>query len=287
MNILIIGSSGLVGGNLYNVCNNTNIFNKVIGTHLNYPTSGSIYFDPSKGIPQEIENKRWDVIVHTGALTHVDKCEEEVDLSYKLTVNSTEKLLDFAKNNNSKFVYLSTDYVFDGLSGPYTEASETNPLNTYGKHKLISEEMVSAYSNSLIIRITNVYGEEIRNKNFIARILESLKGEGIIEVQAPIDQFATPVNANDVARAIVALVKDDKTGTYHISSTDFMSRVQLLQQINKVFNNRIIIRSVETSNLNQAAVRPLNGGLLAIKFMNEYPDFIFSNVSDYLRQHNK
>ena len=106
----------------------------------------------------------------------------------------------------------------------------------------------------------------------------------MIEIKAPVDQLATPVNAVDVAKAINLLVQDNKTGTYHLASTDFLSRVQLLQRINAYQANQINIIPVKTASLNQAALRPLRGGLVAAKFTSEYPDFIFSNVDDYLKK---
>ncbi|MEX8546839.1 MAG: NAD(P)-dependent oxidoreductase [Mucilaginibacter sp.] len=284
MKVLIIGASGLVGSNLYQVFGQNNKDGINLGTHLSYSTNYSVYFDPLKEVPIEISKEKWDVIIHTGALTNVDQCETEQDLSYQLTVASTQMLLLLAKNNNSKFVYLSTDYVFDGENGPYAETDKVEPLNVYGKHKLESEEIVSTYPDHLILRITNVYGDEIRNKNFIARILDAVKQKDFVEIKAPVDQLATPVNAADVAKAIYLLVQDNKTGIYHLASTDYLSRVQLLQRINAYHANKVKIIPVKTASLNQAALRPLRGGLIAAKFASEYPDFIFSNVDDYLKK---
>ncbi|WP_299285160.1 SDR family oxidoreductase [uncultured Mucilaginibacter sp.] len=284
MKVLIIGASGLVGSNLYQVFGKNNKDGINLGTHLSYSTDHSVYFDPLKEVPIEISKENWDVIIHTGALTNVDQCETEQDLSYQLTVASTQMLLLLAKNNNSKFVYLSTDYVFNGENGPYIETDKVEPLNVYGKHKLEAEKLVLTYPDHLILRITNVYGNEIRNKNFIARILDSVKQKEFVEIKAPVDQLATPVNAADVAKAIYLLVQDNRTGIYHLASTDYLSRVQLLQRINAYYANKIKIIPVKTASLNQAALRPLRGGLIAAKFASEYPDFIFSNVDDYLKK---
>jgi len=284
MKVLIIGASGLVGSNLYHTFNKENKAGINTGTHLSYPTDYTVYFDTLKEIPLKVSKEKWDVIIHTGALTNVDQCENEEDLSYQLTVASTKMLLLLAKKDNSKFVYISTDYVFNGKNGPYTETDEVNPLNIYGKHKLESEKIVTNYSNHLILRITNVYGDEIRNKNFISRITDTLKQQENLLIKAPIDQFATPINAEDVAKAIYLLVNDNKTGIYHLAGTDYLSRVQLLQRINLYHSNKIKIEPIKTASLNQAAPRPLHGGLIAAKFISEYPEFIFSNVDDYLKK---
>ena len=285
MNVLIIGGSGLVGGNILKGFLKGNKIGMNLGTHLNYPTPETIFLDPMKEpYSTHIINKKWDVIIHTGALTNVDKCEVEQELSYQLTVISTQRLLALAKANNAKFIFISTDYVFDGYKGPYREADEVGPLNLYGKHKLNAEQIVQAYQDHLIIRITNVYGEEIRNKNFVSRTVCMVKTNvGKLEIKAPLDQYATPVNAMDVAKAILLLAKDDKRGIYHIASTDYMSRVQLLQRINMYFSEKIHIKALMTSELKQSAQRPLRGGLIAEKFLSEYPHFIFTNIDDFLK----
>ncbi|MBK8309949.1 MAG: sugar nucleotide-binding protein [Chitinophagaceae bacterium] len=112
-----------------------------------------------------------------------------------------------AKQIGARIIYLSTDYVFDGLAGPYTENDDVNPLNEYGRHKLAAEQMVLTYSEeNLIVRVTNVYGDEIRNKNFISRIIEVIKQGDKLNLSLPFDQFATPVNAFDIARVIHQLL---------------------------------------------------------------------------------
>lgn len=286
MKILIVGASGLVGGNIYQyLIDKTNW--QITGTYNNYKIEPFINLNASDTSewPEYISNTQWDVIIHTGALTHVDRCEEEPQLSELLTVKSTQNLSELAKANGSKLIYLSTDYVFDGTLGPYTEVDIPNPLNVYGNHKLQAENIIiNTLSNFLILRITNVYGDEVRNKNFLSRTVEQLKSNSISRIKAPNDQFATPINALDVAKSIYLLICDHKSGIYHISSTDLMNRVQFLQKINLYFDNKLIIESVETSCLNQLAKRPLLGGLLARKFVIEYPDFSFTNLDDYLKK---
>lgn len=285
MKILIIGASGLVGGNIYNyLVKHTNW--EITGTYNKFPVSPFIFLDASEinKWPEIITKTDWDAIIHTGALTHVDKCEEESELSEFLTVKSTENLCKLAIDKGSKFIYISSDYVFDGLDGPYSESDIPNPLCVYGRHKLEAENLVkSSLSNYLIIRITNVYGNEVRNKNFLSRTIMQIKSNTNLEITAPYDQYATPVNALDIAKSILLLINDSKNGIYHIASTDFLNRVQFLQKINSYFGNKLIINPIKTNNLNQSAKRPLMGGLMARKFLNEYPEFEFSNIDDYLR----
>lgn len=284
-NILIVGGSGLVGRNCLQYFQEKADW-QIVGTHLNFPTDYTVFLDPLNVEKTScVYSKNWDVMIHTGALTHVDKCESEKELSYKLTVKSTEILTKIASEVDAKFIYISTDYVFDGENGPYKEEDRVNPLSVYGKHKLAAESIVqNMLQDYLILRVTNIYGEEERNKNFVARILDLLKEQDEIEITVPTDQFATPINARDIARAILQLIKTDKTGIYHLASTDYMSRAQVIDRIRIYFPNKIFkVNCKKTSEMNQPANRPLWGGLLAGKFLSEFPGFRFSNLDDFLR----
>ncbi len=285
MKILVIGASGLVGGNCMNY------FNKkgwdVLGTHFGYANDNTTYFntldlnDPQNG---DVKSFQPDVVVHCGALTHVDYCEDHVDESFQKTVVSTQNAVKLAQESGAKFVFFSTDYVFDGKKGFYSEEDEVNPLSVYGQHKLDAEKVVqNSGLKHVIIRITNVYGDEIRGKNFIARLIEvSLSGEQA-EWKVPIDQYATPVNAAVLAQALYLILKDDKTGVYHIGSTDYLNRYQLAMRVKQYFpSESFVIKGLTTEELNQKADRPLLGGFNNNKFISEYPEFIFSNVDDYL-----
>ena len=286
MKILVVGASGLVGGECIKVLSDEY---EVAGTHLTFPDNNTFYFNPSdSGFLSHLPSNDWDVIIHTGALTHVDKCEVEVDLSYNATVVSTANLVDYSSRIGAKFIYLSTDYVFDGKSGPYNEGDTLAPLNVYGTHKLAAENIIIENSkNYLIFRITNVYGDEIRCKNFLARIIQEIRS-GKSEFSAPYDQFATPINACDIARAIKISLQLNLTGIYHLSSTDYMSRVQLLQKIFEYFPEKdLSVVPLKTADLNQVAKRPLLGGLCAAKFISDVPDFKFTNIDNYLKNNNR
>jgi dTDP-4-dehydrorhamnose reductase len=282
MKILVVGGSGLVGGQCIEVLSKEY---EVSGTHLTFPGKNTFYFNPSNAnFLSELPSNNWDVIIHAGALTHVDKCEIEVDLSYIATVVSTSNLVDYSNRIGAQFIYLSTDYIFDGNSGPYIERDPVRPLNVYGTHKLAAENLIIENSEKyLIFRITNVYGDEIRSKNFVARIIQEIRS-GKSEFSAPYDQFATPINARDVAIAIKKSLQLNLSGIYHLSSTDYMNRVQLLRKIFEYFPEKDLkVVPLKTEDLNQKANRPLLGGLCSAKFISDVPDFQFTNIDTYLK----
>ena len=139
--------------------------------------------------------------------------------------------------------------------------------------------------NGIILRICGVYGDELRGKNFVIRIINNVKNNEEWSMKLPRDQYATPVWAMDVARAATLLAVDRKSGIYHLGSTDFMNRVQLADKVLSYLpGHRCTVIGELTENLGQNAARPLMSGLISAKFLEEYPDFKFHNVDDYMRR---
>jgi len=285
MNILVIGASGLVGSHCLNYFAEKQL--SVIGTHLKFETEKTFFFDPlSKDGFDFLNNNNFipDTIIHCGALTNVDYCEENIDESYNLTVKSTKLVVEYCKSQNIKLVYISTDYIFDGFNGPYTENEIPNPSNVYGKHKLEAELIVQELKDYIIARITNVYGEEERSKNFIAHLLILIKSKTYKTFNLPYDQFATPIYAGDIARMLYLLISDRKKGIYNLSSTDYYNRYQLASKVKSYFSeaDHLNLNPISTQSLQQKAKRPLSGGLLNNKFITEYPKFELTNVDAFI-----
>ena len=289
MKVFISGASGLVGSNCLQHFTEQGL--EVVGSYFSFPTENTVFFDtlnPDNPANFDLINFNPDVIVHCGALTHVDYCEDHEQESYEKTVQSTLNLIKIAKQCAAKLIYISTDYVFDGLAGPYSEHDATNPLSVYAKHKHKGEQTVldTMGEQALVLRITNVYGREQRNKNFVSRIIEQCQQGQHLNLKLPVDQYATPVNAWDIARALFLLLNDNHNGVFHIASTDWMNRVELALTVLKYFpNNTYELVPMLTSDMNQPAKRPLRGGLLKTKFSAFYPTFLFSNVDDFVKQH--
>lgn len=284
--ILIIGASGLVGSNCLKYLQEQEAI-EVEGTYFSFAIKGLHFFDtlnPDTAENFDIHSFKPTHILHAGALTHVDYCETHQEESYLKTVQATKNILELAKKYGSRVIYISTDYVFDGRDGPYNENAPVNPISVYASHKLEAEMLVRSQSvHNLIIRVTNVYGDEVRNKNFVARLLEMGMKNETATLNLPIDQYATPVNALDVAKALCLLIRDNKSGIYNIASTDYLNRVQLAEKVMNHFSgNQVSIIAKLTSELNQPAARPLQGGLKPAKFLSEYPYFYFSSIDEYL-----
>ena len=190
MKILIFGASGLVGGNMLKYFK-TKPEITVIGTHFSFETADTVPFntlDLNESTNFDVIGFNPDVIINCGALTWVDYCEENPSESHSKTVVSAINTLKIAEKVNSKYVYIGSDYVFDGKKGPYTEIDLVHPLNVYGRHKLEAESLVlNADERNLSLRITNVYGNEIRDKNFVSRLINLAKSGERHVLKLPFD----------------------------------------------------------------------------------------------------
>lgn len=285
MNVFISGASGLLGGNCLSHFKARGWH--VIGSHLSFPTPATVFYNTlMPEHPDNFDVIRFapDIIVHCGALTHVDYCEDHIEESYEKTVQSTINMVALAKACNARLVYISTDYVFDGKEGPYREDAPLHPLSVYGRHKLEAETIaLNELPKTLVLRVTNVYGAEFRNKNFVARIMDQCRNHQRLSLKLPFDQYASPTNAFDIARAMYVLLRDGKSGIYHIGGTDYMNRIELALRVLQYFPDASYeLIPVDTKTLNQPAPRPLLGGFIHQKFSAEYPDFLFSTIDDYL-----
>ena len=287
MKFFVIGASGLVGGNFVKHLKEQG--HDVVGTHVTLPTDDTVFFDAINiNNPDNFDVDAFEpeVIVHCAALAHVDYCEENVEESYQKTVKSAINVVEMCKKYNASIIYTSTDYVFDGTSGPYEEDDTLNALSVYGQHKLEVEQIIQRElpDSGIVLRICGVYGDEIRGKNFIIRIINDVKDGREWTMKLPQDQYATPVWAMDVAKASTLLAVDKKSGVYHIGGTDFMNRVQLADKVlGYLPNHKCTVEGAWTKDLGQAAARPLMSGHISAKFIREYPDYKFSNVDDYMR----
>lgn len=288
MNTLVIGASGLVGGQCLRVFSGAGSF-RVAGGYFSYPLPHLHPIDTLQ--PGALE--RWseahfvpDLVIQCGALTHVDHCEKNPDESFQKTVLAHRNVLRFCESVGARVVLFSTDYVFDGRHGPYQESDPVSPISVYGRHKLQSEEdTLAASDKNLVLRITNVYGDEARGKNFVARILAQIKDNKPIHLRLPVDQYATPANAADIAAAALLLVQSGASGIFHLAGTDFMNRVELALTVLHTWGyTRYTLEALLTSELQQPAPRPLFGGLIAHRFKSLFPTFEFTGVRQYVQR---
>ena len=262
---LVIGASGQVGEHLMRCLQGAG-----------YPAAGTYYPDPRPGLlPLDIRDQRTvavlldqirpEIVYLPAALTNVDYCELHPDESYVTNVLGTCHVAREVERIGAKLVFFSSDYVFDGLDGPYAESDPVHPICEYGRQKVLGEHYIALnVSNFLIVRTTVVYGWESQGKNFVYRLLNALKDGQILKV--PADQIGNPTYASNLARAVIELSRSDESGVYHIVGPERVSRYEFACEAARVFGlDENLIQPVSTSELQQPALRPLSAGMVVGK----------------------
>ena len=213
-----------------------------------------------------------DGIIHCAAFTHVDNCEIEKETCEAYNVNSVKYFVEAIGENNTKFVHISTDFVFDGNSTqPYKEDSKVNPLSEYGLSKKKSEDVLqNSVIDYIILRTSFVYGVLYDNSrsNFALWAKSSLENGQSINVIS--DQFRAPTLAEDLAKASLNAVNSTEKGIYHIVGPETFSILGLINQIADFWNlDKSLISPILTKDLNQKAERPLHTNLSIEKARKE------------------
>ena len=224
-----------------------------------------------------------DVVIHAAAFTDVDGCEREKEKAWDVNVEGTRNVALACKTLGIKMIHLSTDYVFDGKSGPYDEDDEPNPVGHYGKTKLESEKVVRDLLDDFVIARTMVlYGYAPgRQSNFVIWLVEQLRaGERVRIVD---DQFGTPTLADDLARALIVLFEKDGRRLYNTAGSEYLSRYDFAIRTAEIFKLDVsLIERITTAELNQDAIRPLSSGLRIDKIHRKF-GVEFSSISEGLR----
>jgi dTDP-4-dehydrorhamnose reductase len=219
-----------------------------------------------KSVRECIAEVQPDVIINCAAMTNVDACETERELAWKINVSGVEYLAEAAKKHRATMVHVSSDYVFDGKAGPYTEEDKPEPLSYYGKSKLASENvLLSAAIPSVIARTMVLYGHAPGVKaNFALWLIQSLQARQTVRIVD--DQVGNPTLVDDLAYALLRAVEMGRRGIYHIAGRDIITRYEFALRLAHVFHcDASLIVPIKTASLKQPAVRPLKSGLITLK----------------------
>lgn len=213
-----------------------------------------------------VDKVKPDAIIHCAAYTAVDKSEDDKELCWNVNVEGTKYLATAAKKLNAKFVYISTDYVFDGEgTHAFVENDAPNPVGYYGLTKYEGEKVVrSLIDNNFIVRISWVFG--INGNNFIKTMLRL--GETRNELNVVGDQIGSPTYTYDLARLLVDMVVTEKYGTYHATNEGFCSWAEFAQEIFEIAGQDVKVNSITTEEYPTRAVRPKNSRMSKQKLIN-------------------
>ena len=212
-----------------------------------------------KATEEFITNYMPDAVIHCAAYTAVDKAEDEKGLCYLVNASATENIAEICKKINAKMLYISTDYVFDGTKdGSYEVDDEPNPINVYGKTKLLGEQAVQRILDKyFIVRISWVFGEY--GNNFVKTMLRLGKERKEIRVVA--DQYGSPTYTADLAPLLVEMIQTEKYGIYHATNEGVCTWAEFAEEIFKIADMDVKVNQITTAEYPTRAKRPMNSRL--------------------------
>lgn len=259
MKTLVIGGSGVIGSKIVRYLTNKN--QEVEATFLtnkpSYVKSHLLDIREKNHVIELIQQINPDVVIHTSALTNVDLCETNNLLAHSINVEGTSNIIEACKITESKIVYVSTSFVFDGKKKKYSENDTTYPSTYYGLTKFKGEELTrNSGLPYLILRTDQPYCwiEKWQHTNSVIRVLENLQSGR--EYKEITDWYNTPTYVPDFVQAAWKLLQDNEVGIYHITGSEFINRYDWALSVADIFKlNKDLIKPITSDSLNLPAKR--------------------------------
>ncbi len=237
-------------------------------------------------VKSTVKDFRPELIINTAAYIDVEGCEVNKELAWGVNVEGVKNLIEVCQEYEIKLIQISTDYVFDGKNGPYSEDDKPNPICYYGGTKLQAEEVIQESGiEHLIVRSNVLYGTGKKvKKNFYLWVYENLSKNKPLQVVT--DQFNNPTLADNFSILLLEAVEKNLSGVLHLAGSEYLSRFDFALKIAEHFNfDKSLISPILTSELNQKAQRPLKGGLKIDRAKNilTTPFFSVTNGLQFLK----
>lgn len=267
MKILVTGSHGLLGQKLSAALRRTKHdwlgtgrkTDPAPGCENHYRQMDIVRKDQ---VSEVIRDFRPEVIIHGAAMTQVDDCETKRTECWEANVTATGHLLEAAQSVGARFIFVSTDFIFDGKKTLLDEQAVPAPVNYYGESKLAAEQLVMDYPGPwAILRTVLVYGvsADASRSNIVLWVKKSL--EDGKEIRVVNDQWRTPTLAEDLAAGCLLAAEHQAQGIFHVSGSELMTPYDIAVAVAMFFHlNDELIKSVNSQEFRQTAARPLKTG---------------------------
>jgi dTDP-4-dehydrorhamnose reductase len=244
MRILVTGANGQLGYELLRALTGEEV---IPADQPDYELT-----DPQMG--DKIAATHPNLVIHTAGYTDVDGCERDPETAFHVNARGTRRVAEGAAKANARLIYISTDYVFDGKkTEPYTERDPVNPLNVYGRSKLVGEEEALAVCpETLIIRTSWLYS--VSGANFVKTILQLAAARP--EIRVVNDQRGSPTYARDLAGAIAKLIRRDVRGLVHAGGAGECTWYEFAVAIVQEAGSDCKLVPISTAECGRLAARP-------------------------------
>jgi len=254
--IAITGATGLVGSRIVELLNNDFTF-----LPLNHNT---VDITNADSVKNALENLDYDLLLHLAGYTNVDGAEVEKDRANQLNVTATKNLFDISQKKQKKFIYISTDFVFDGNNPPYDENSTPKPISFYGKTKYEGEKVVG--DRAMIVRISYPFRKQYDKKTDFFRTIKSLLEQGRM-VTGIDDAVITPTYIDDIAYGLKYLIMNFKPEVYHLVGASSLTPYDAFWEIATIFKLKksLITKIACEEFFHGKAQRPRQGQTISVK----------------------
>lgn len=272
--ILVTGANGLLGQKLIELLRNESsveVTATARGANRLPFTDGYEYrsmdITDEGNVLRVFDAVKPDVVLHTAAMTNVDQCEAEKEACWNQNVTAVEHIVKACGQQSAFLVHVSTDFIFDGLDGPYAEDATPNPISFYGWSKYAAEKVVSSSSiRWAIARTVLVYGiaHDMSRSNIVLWVKKSLEDGKQIKVVD--DQWRSPTLAEDLAMGCYLIARKGAEGIYNISGKDFLSPYEMAMATAGFFGlDKSLIERADSTTFSQPARRPPKTGFVLDK----------------------
>lgn len=260
MKVVVLGAQGQLGTDV------SNIFKDEDAVSLSRDDLDITDQEKAKKVLRDLQP---DIVINTAAYHNVEECESNINIAFEVNTIAAHHLSIICRDLKARFVYISTDYVFDGQkNSPYTEDDASCPLNAYGVSKFIGELLVKNNTDKYyIFRVASLFGKvgpRGKGKHFIEKIIDKAKNKEEIKVVS--DIVMSPTYTKDAASKFKEVIRKDlPSGIYHITNSGYCSWYEFAKEIVRLLNLDIEIKPISYKDFKSKAARPLFSALASSK----------------------
>ena len=264
MKLLVLGGSGLIGNALLkNSKNEFDILTTFYKNHISIKNVRSFQYsfpNDLNNLRELLEKEKPDVLVNTMGYSNIDFCELNKSDTEMLHVEVTEKICKLCENIGTKQIFLSSDYVFDGEKGNYSETDVPNPVNYYGLSKLKAEQLILKNPINTVIRTSVIYDWDYRAR-FFNSVIKNLQNNQ--EINATTDVYNSVTFLDNLVESIFKVITLNQNGIFHVVDSACVNRFEFAEMIAKIFRlDKNLIKTVSVQDEpKNIAKRPKNACL--------------------------
>ncbi|MCI0468505.1 MAG: dTDP-4-dehydrorhamnose reductase [Nitrospirae bacterium] len=260
MKILITGTNGQLAGEFIRTLKNSR-------HTISAPAEDHLDISSLENVSDAVSNFKPDIVINCAAYNQVDRAEDEFDNAMKVNADGVKNLAVACKKNSALLVHFSTDYVFDGTKNDfYIEEDEPNPINNYGRSKLIGEKSaLEETDNLLLLRLSWVFG--IGRQNFLYKLAEWAKRNATLKIV--FDQVSVPTYTKDIVNYTLISIQNGLRGIYHLTNSGYASRYEVSKYFLERLGMRNLLLPVTSDTFKTAARRPYFSAMSNMKLSSE------------------